>query len=220
MLFLVQFAPLFTLNNKVNSFVGCGGCPGWHFCACRYTNGYANSIYGRESEECYQNVLAMWDLTWYYFCMGLMGRINAWLKDLDWNYAWSSKQFSILTAWSVLSLQLYTRTMLCSSITVHMIWSSLLYRQILFMCCYIDPPSGTHNTLSKCRLLVLEFRSDNRHITKEKQLNHVHANLQNAIERAFGVLEARFPIMKRMAYPFHVWDIVDACVQFITLIKK
>lgn len=50
-----------------------------------------------------------------------------------------------------------------------------------------------------------DFCSGNYPTTKEELFNHAHAKLRNVIERAFSVLKARFPIMKRMApYPFHV----------------
>ena len=38
-------------------------------------------------------------------------------------------------------------------------------------------------------------------LTNKEKFNHVHAKLWNVIERDFGVLKARFPILKRMA-PF------------------
>ncbi|KAJ0830419.1 putative harbinger transposase-derived nuclease domain-containing protein [Helianthus annuus] len=40
-----------------------------------------------------------------------------------------------------------------------------------------------------------------RALTNKEKFNHAHARLRNVIERAFGVLKARFPILKRMA-PF------------------
>ena len=40
-----------------------------------------------------------------------------------------------------------------------------------------------------------------RALTNKEKFNHSHAKLRNVIERAFGVLKARFPILKRMA-PF------------------
>ncbi|XP_052625019.1 uncharacterized protein LOC128132471 [Lactuca sativa] len=47
-----------------------------------------------------------------------------------------------------------------------------------------------------------DFRQ--RHaLTNKEKFNHGHAKLRNVIERAFGVLKARFPILKRMApFPF------------------
>ncbi|KAL4580226.1 hypothetical protein LXL04_016411 [Taraxacum kok-saghyz] len=50
-------------------------------------------------------------------------------------------------------------------------------------------------------------------LTKEEKFNHAHAQLRNVIERAYGVLKARFPILKQMApFPFGVQrDVVIAC---------
>ncbi|XP_052627804.1 uncharacterized protein LOC128134288 [Lactuca sativa] len=71
------------------------------------------------------------------------------------------------------------------------------------------------------RYWLADFRR-NRALTKEERLNHAHAQLRNFIERAYGVLKARFPILKRMApYPFPVQrDIVIACVAVHNFIKK
>ena len=40
-----------------------------------------------------------------------------------------------------------------------------------------------------------------RALTNKEKFDHAHAKLRNVIERAFGVLKARFPILKRIA-PF------------------
>ncbi|XP_074343001.1 uncharacterized protein LOC141680774 [Apium graveolens] len=52
-----------------------------------------------------------------------------------------------------------------------------------------------------------------RALTKEEKFNHAHAQLRNVIERAYGVLKARFPILKQMPpYTFSTQrDIVIAC---------
>ncbi|XP_071724153.1 uncharacterized protein [Rutidosis leptorrhynchoides] len=43
-----------------------------------------------------------------------------------------------------------------------------------------------------------------RATTKEEKFNHAHARIRNVIERAFGVLKARFPILDKMApYEFN-----------------
>ena len=59
-------------------------------------------------------------------------------------------------------------------------------------------------------------------LTKEEKFNHAHAQLINVIERAYGVLKARFPILKRMApFPFSVQrDIVVACFAVHNFIRK
>ena len=61
-----------------------------------------------------------------------------------------------------------------------------------------------------------------RALTKEEKFNHAHAQLRNVIERAYGVLKARFPILKRMApFPFSVQrDIVVACFADHNFIRK
>ncbi|KAG5540627.1 hypothetical protein RHGRI_020748 [Rhododendron griersonianum] len=47
-------------------------------------------------------------------------------------------------------------------------------------------------------------------------------NLENVIERAFGVLKARFPILKRMSsYPFTVQrNMVIACITMHIIIRR
>ncbi|WOG92722.1 hypothetical protein DCAR_0311997 [Daucus carota subsp. sativus] len=62
------------------------------------------------------------------------------------------------------------------------------------------------------RYWLADFRGQ-RALTKEEKFNHAHAKLRNVIERAYGVLKARFPILKQMApYVFSTQrDIVIAC---------
>ena len=64
------------------------------------------------------------------------------------------------------------------------------------------------------RYWLPDFHNGVRPRTKEETFNYAHARLRNVIERSFGVLKARFPILKRMApYPFQVQrNIVIACV--------
>ncbi|XP_060204178.1 uncharacterized protein LOC132632317 [Lycium barbarum] len=52
-----------------------------------------------------------------------------------------------------------------------------------------------------------------RAINKEEKFNHAHAQLRNVIERAYGVLKARFPILDKMPpYSIDVQrDVVVAC---------
>ncbi|KAI3708333.1 hypothetical protein L2E82_37500 [Cichorium intybus] len=61
-----------------------------------------------------------------------------------------------------------------------------------------------------------------RATTKEERFNHAHAQLRNVIERAYGVLKKRFPILKQMApYPFSVQrDVVIACFAVHNFIRK
>lgn len=61
-----------------------------------------------------------------------------------------------------------------------------------------------------------------RAITKEEKFNHAHAKLRNVIERAYGVLKARFSILRLMA-PFSIdtqRDIVIACFAVHNFIRK
>eukprot|EP00261_Vitis_vinifera_P023106 XP_010654850.2 PREDICTED: uncharacterized protein LOC104880278 [Vitis vinifera] len=49
------------------------------------------------------------------------------------------------------------------------------------------------------RYWLSDFRSGGKAVGKEEIFNQCHARLRNVIERAFGVVKARFPILKRMA---------------------
>ena len=68
---------------------------------------------------------------------------------------------------------------------------------------------------------MADFRR-RRALTKEEKFNHSHAQLRNVIERAYGVLKARFPILKQMAkYKFEVQrDVVIACFAIHNFIRK
>ncbi|XP_075099149.1 uncharacterized protein LOC142176015 [Nicotiana tabacum] len=61
-----------------------------------------------------------------------------------------------------------------------------------------------------------------RAINKEEKFNHAHAQLRNVIERAYGILKARFPILDKMApYPIDVQrDVVIACFAVHNFIRK
>ncbi|KAL4587273.1 hypothetical protein LXL04_000141 [Taraxacum kok-saghyz] len=66
-----------------------------------------------------------------------------------------------------------------------------------------------------------DFRQ-RRALTNKEKFNHAHAKLQNVIERSYGVLKARFPILKRMA-PFLLvtqTNIVVACFALHNFIRK
>nr|KAJ0192580.1 hypothetical protein LSAT_V11C800447370 [Lactuca sativa] len=61
-----------------------------------------------------------------------------------------------------------------------------------------------------------------RALTNKEKFNHSHAKLRNVVERAFGLLKARFPILKRMA-PFPLVtqrNIVIACFALHNYIIK
>ncbi|KAJ9545425.1 hypothetical protein OSB04_025132 [Centaurea solstitialis] len=59
-------------------------------------------------------------------------------------------------------------------------------------------------------------------LSKEERFNHAHAQLRNVIERAYGVLKARFPILKQMApFPFTKQrNVVIACFAIHNFIRK
>ncbi|KAL7612654.1 hypothetical protein Lser_V15G08934 [Lactuca serriola] len=71
------------------------------------------------------------------------------------------------------------------------------------------------------RYWLADFRRG-RPLTREERFNYAHAKLRNVIEHAYGVLKARFPILKQMVpYPFTVQrDIVIACVAIYNFIRK
>ncbi|GKC56060.1 Myb/SANT-like domain, harbinger transposase-derived nuclease domain protein [Tanacetum coccineum] len=61
-----------------------------------------------------------------------------------------------------------------------------------------------------------------RTLNSKEKFNHLHAKLRNVIERAYGVLKARFPILKRMA-PFSLTtqrNITIACFALLNFIRK
>ncbi|XP_050225342.1 uncharacterized protein LOC126674858 isoform X1 [Mercurialis annua] len=72
------------------------------------------------------------------------------------------------------------------------------------------------------RYWLSDFRNDRRARTREEKFNHAHAKLRNVIERSFGVLKARFPILKIMPpYPFNVQrNIVIACVAVHNYLRR
>ena len=49
------------------------------------------------------------------------------------------------------------------------------------------------------RYWLSDFRSGGKAVGREEIFNLYHARLRNVIERAFGVVKARFPILKKMA---------------------
>ncbi|XP_060182235.1 uncharacterized protein LOC132611892 [Lycium barbarum] len=61
-----------------------------------------------------------------------------------------------------------------------------------------------------------------RAINKEEKFNHAHSQLRNVIERAYGVLKARFPILDKMP-PYSIdiqRDVVVACFAVHKFIRK
>ncbi|KAI3677762.1 hypothetical protein L6452_37030 [Arctium lappa] len=71
------------------------------------------------------------------------------------------------------------------------------------------------------RYWLADFRR-RRALTKEEKFNHAHAQLRNVIERAYGILKARFPILKQMApFPFTTQrNVVIACFAIHNFIRK
>ncbi|KAI3734087.1 hypothetical protein L6452_13548 [Arctium lappa] len=71
------------------------------------------------------------------------------------------------------------------------------------------------------RYWLADFRR-RRALSKEERFNHAHAQLRNVIERAYGVLKARFPILKQMApFPFTKQrNVVIACFAIHNFIRK
>ena len=49
------------------------------------------------------------------------------------------------------------------------------------------------------RYWLSDFRNGGKAVGREEIFNLCHARLRNVIERAFGVVKARFPILKKMA---------------------
>ncbi|XBI17596.1 hypothetical protein VPH35_059610 [Triticum aestivum] len=75
------------------------------------------------------------------------------------------------------------------------------------------------------RYHIASFRGSNRRYTSEKDMfNHLHAQLRNVVERTFGVLKARFPILSRkggIPYPYKTQvKIVMACCIIHNFIRK
>ena len=66
-----------------------------------------------------------------------------------------------------------------------------------------------------------DFRQ-RRALTNKEKFNHAHAKLRNVIERSYGVLKTRFPILKRMK-PFSLVtqrNIAVACFALHNFIRK
>ncbi|KAI3709115.1 hypothetical protein L2E82_38874 [Cichorium intybus] len=61
-----------------------------------------------------------------------------------------------------------------------------------------------------------------RALNNKEKFNHSHAKLRNVIERAFGVLKSRFPILKRMPpFPFITQrNMTIACFALHNFIRK
>ena len=72
------------------------------------------------------------------------------------------------------------------------------------------------------RYLLSDFRSGGKVVGKEGIFNQCHARLINVIERAFGVVKAHFPILKRMTpYSFTTQTkIIMTCFSIHNFLRK
>ena len=72
------------------------------------------------------------------------------------------------------------------------------------------------------RYWLSDFRSGGKAIGREEIFNLCHARLRNVIERAFGVVKARFPILKKMApYSFVAQTkIVMTCFSIYNFLRQ
>jgi hypothetical protein len=57
---------------------------------------------------------------------------------------------------------------------------------------------GFLSPYKETRYHIPDFQRGGRAVGKEEMYNHVHSSLRNVIERSFGVLKARFPILRAM----------------------
>lgn len=74
---------------------------------------------------------------------------------------------------------------------------------------YLAPYKG-------CRYHLQDYRSRGQAQSPKEIFNHAHSSLRNIIEKCFGVLKARFPILKRMA-PYSLQTQVLIVVAAVTL---
>ncbi|GAV61300.1 LOW QUALITY PROTEIN: DDE_4 domain-containing protein, partial [Cephalotus follicularis] len=98
----------------------------------------------------------------------------------------------------------------------------LLLTFIYFMVITTRKYSLCDAAYTNTRGFMAPYRNVRRAMTKEEKFNHTHAKLRNVIERAYGVLNARFPIFDKMApYPFNVQrNIVIVCFAVNNFIRK
>ncbi|KAJ9702946.1 hypothetical protein PVL29_004619 [Vitis rotundifolia] len=84
------------------------------------------------------------------------------------------------------------------------------------------PPSGFMTPYRNMCYWLSDFRSGGKAVEKEEIFNQCHARLRNVIERAFGVVKARFPILKRMTpYSFTTQiKIVLACFSIHNFLRQ
>lgn len=86
--------------------------------------------------------------------------------------------------------------------------------QLLRFCNLVLNMDGFLAPYKETRYHLPEFRKRGRPRGKKEKFNYAHSSLRNVIERCFGVLKARFPILKLMpSYSFtKQMFIVVACM--------
>ena len=96
-------------------------------------------------------------------------------------------------------------------------WNDKITKTFLEACIQEVTVSGrlgsSLKTYSWANVKEILKKTHNFDVDNKQMRNHAHAKLRNVIERAYGVLKARFPILKQMApYVFSTQrDIVIAC---------
>ncbi|KAJ0488731.1 putative harbinger transposase-derived nuclease domain-containing protein [Helianthus annuus] len=123
---------------------------------------------GRGKGECYQNVLAICD-----FNMVFTFLVAGWEGVAHDSRILSE---SLTNANAPFPLPLPDKYYLCDAAYAHTRGFMAPYRNV--------------------RYWLGDFRR-NRALTDKEKLNHAHAKLRNVIERSYGVLKARFPILKK-----------------------
>ncbi|XP_050207583.1 uncharacterized protein LOC126657005 [Mercurialis annua] len=83
---------------------------------------------------------------------------------------------------------------------------------------------GWEGAAHDSRVLIETMRdpSNNFPFPPPEIFNHAHAKLRNVVERSFGILKARFPILKIMpSYPINVQrNIIIACVAVHNYLRR
>ncbi|XP_076957887.1 uncharacterized protein LOC143633465 [Bidens hawaiensis] len=148
---------------------------------------------GRGKGECYQNVLAICD-----FNMVFTFLVAGWEGVAHDSRILSE---SLTNANAPFPLPPPDKYYLCDAAYAHTRGFMAPYRNV--------------------RYWLGDFRR-NRALTEKEKFNHAHAKLRNVIERSYGVLKARFPILKKMA-PFSLVtqrNITIACFALHNFIRK
>ncbi|XP_021980330.1 uncharacterized protein LOC110876467 [Helianthus annuus] len=174
---------------------------------------------GRGKGECFQNVLAIcdFDMIFTFVWVGWEGiaHDSRVLKEVAFNptsgFSFPPTRFLI-----ILTLIIYKLPIVYVTVLI------LVFTDKYYLCdaAYTNT-RGFMTPYRNTRYWLADFRRQ-RALTKEEKFNHAHAQLRNVIERSYGVLKARFPILKQMA-PFSFpsqRDIVIACFAVHNFIRK